>query len=94
MSERATFYAVLALIVAIGILLFSLPVKAQEVEVEMELEVFHGTTVREFHIQAPEATMMQCVFQAPIIASKFINENLVGVWVIRRMTCGPPRRKI
>ncbi len=32
----------------------------------------------------PHATMMTCMFQAPIIASRCMNENLSGVWIIRR----------
>lgn len=79
------FFAVL-----ICAVLIALPVKAEEVE--MELKISHGITEREYHLSGPDATMMQCIFQAPIIATKFINENLVGHWIILRMTCGPPRR--
>jgi hypothetical protein len=81
------FFAVLVCIV-----LISQQSKAEEIE--MELKISHGLTEREYHISDTEATFMQCVFQAPIIASKFINDNLVGQWIIRRITCGPPRRSM
>lgn len=68
------------------------PVKASEVE--MSLKVSNGVTVREYYISDHEGTFMQCVFQAPIIATRFINENLAGQWLILRMTCGPPRRNM
>jgi len=61
--------------VLICAVLFALPVTAEEVE--MELKEAHGLTEREYHLSGPDASMMQCVFQA-IIASKFITDNLMG----------------
>lgn len=66
--------------------------KAQAEEVEMELKVAQGTTERTHHIADPNGTLMQCVFQAPILASKWIAENLGPNWIIVRITCGPPTK--
>ncbi len=88
MSKKQMFFAM----VVLPILIYVTPVKADEIE--MGLQVSHGVTEREYYIHDMDGTFTQCVFQAPIIATKFINENLPGIWLIRRITCGPPRRNM
>lgn len=88
--ENVPFYIGLAAVAAIGVLLFSLPARSEEVE--MEVKVAQGVTERTHHITDPEGTYMQCVVLGPLIAQKWVAENLAGQWVILRITCGPPRR--
>jgi hypothetical protein len=82
-----------ALVFAVGCLVALVSPAAAD-DVEMELKVGNGVTERTHYITQPGATMMECVFHAPIIATQWMNENLIGEWVILRLTCGPPRRRI
>lgn len=82
---RRKFFASICLALAFS--------SANAEEIEIALRVANGVTEREFYISDPQATMMSCMFQAPLIVSKWLAENTTGTWIVRRITCGPPRRE-
>lgn len=88
--ENVPFYVGCVAVAFFGMALFALPAKAEEME--MELKVANGTTERTHHISDADGTMMQCVMLGPVIAMKFIRENLGPNWIVLRISCGPPRR--
>jgi hypothetical protein len=90
--ERLSFFGLVITAILVTLLLCSEACKAEEVE--MELKVSNGLTEREYHLSDPNATFMQCVFQAPIIATRWISENIGEQWIILRISCGPPRRSL
>jgi hypothetical protein len=85
--ERLSFFGLVITAILVTLLLCSETCKA-------ELKVSNGLTEREYHLSDPNATFMQCVFQAPIIATRWISENIGEQWIILRISCGPPRRSL
>ena len=63
----------------------------------MQLKLSNGRSEREDTINDIEGktlTGVQGVYQSQSIALKWINDNLAGEWIIRRLYCGPPKRNI
>lgn len=66
-----------------GYMRFCTPMKAQDVE--MQLEVSDGRSVREFRfsdVEGAALTSVHCVFQSQGIAWRWLASNLMGRWAI------------
>lgn len=94
MSNKTTFRLMLALVVGVGILLFSLPVKSSE-PTFLNFKYCQGTTCHEQSIEVPEGTpIMECIKGGQIYAARWLVENKPPGWSLMKWRCGARRVSI
>ena len=94
-ENYGVFPLVVIIVVLMGILLFSIPARCQEVT-QMEFRLCNGVSCSTHEIIGYPEQFKSCVIQGPIIILEWQRQNGKADWFIEKWSCykGPRQAKM